>query len=104
VIVVGGAVSLGLLVRDRPPRREASLVAWDRFCAKLASAGLARQPHEGPLDYLARIQAARPRQAAEAEEITRRYVEARYGGGATREQLRKLASLVREFRAASHPA
>ena len=45
-------MALGLLVRDRPPRREASLVAWNRFCAKLAAAGLARAPYEGPLDYL----------------------------------------------------
>jgi transglutaminase-like putative cysteine protease len=104
VFVVGGAVTLGLLVRDRPPRREASLVAWNRFCAKLAAAGLARQPQEGPMDYLARVKAAQPRQAAAAEEITRRYVEARYGGGASREQLRRLASLVREFRAISHAA
>jgi transglutaminase-like putative cysteine protease len=104
VFVLGGAVTLGLLVRDRPPRREASLVAWNRFCAKLGAAGLPRSPHEGPMDYLARVKAAQPRHAAEAEEITRRYVEARYGAGATREQLRQLASLVREFRASPHPA
>jgi transglutaminase-like putative cysteine protease len=104
VFGVGGAVTIGLLVRDRPPRREASLAAWNRFCAKLAAAGLARLPHEGPLDYLARVKAARPRHAAHAEEITRRYVEARYGAGASRDELRKLASLVRDFRASSHPA
>jgi transglutaminase-like putative cysteine protease len=102
IFVVGGAVTLGLLVRDRPPRREPSLVAWNRFCGKLAAAGLPRLPQEGPMDYLARVRAARPRYAAEAEEITRRYVDARYGGGATRGELRKLANLVREFRASSH--
>jgi transglutaminase-like putative cysteine protease len=102
IFVVGGAVTLGLLVRDRPPRREPSLVAWNRFCAKLAAAGLPRLPQEGPMDYLARVRAARPQHAAEAEEITRRYVEARYGGGATRDELRKLANLVREFRASPH--
>jgi len=63
VFVVGGAVTLGLLVRDRPPRREASLVAWNRFCAKLGAAGLPRLPQEGPMDYLARVKAARPRHA-----------------------------------------
>jgi hypothetical protein len=57
---VGTAITLGLLVRDRPPRREASLVAWNRFCAKLAVAGLARAPHEGPLDFLARVRQVRP--------------------------------------------
>ena len=96
---VGAAVAIGLLVNDRPPKREASLVAWNRFCAKLAASGLPRAPHEGPLDYLARVKAARPQLAAEVEEITRRYVQARYGEGASREDLRALARLVAGFRA-----
>ena len=100
IFVVGAAVTLGLLVHERPPRREASLVAWNRFCAKLAAAGLGRAPHEGPIDFLARVRAARPAVAPAAEEITRRYVEARYGAGATRQELRDLSRLVREFRAA----
>ncbi len=97
---VGGAVTLGLLVRDRPPRREASLVAWNRYCAKLAAIGVPRDPSEGPVDYLARVRAERPRSAVSAAEITRRYVAARYGTGATREELRALRRLVRDF----HPA
>jgi transglutaminase-like putative cysteine protease len=100
VITVGGAVTIGLLVHDRPPRREASVLAWDRFCAKLASSGLVRAPHEGPLDFLARVRQSKPEAAAAAEEITRRYVEARYGSGASREELRNLSRLVREFRPA----
>ena len=77
---------------------EPSLAAWNRFCAKLAAAGLARAPHEGPLDYLRRVQAARPRSAEEAREITQRYVKARYGEGASRAELRELARRVREFK------
>jgi transglutaminase-like putative cysteine protease len=100
IIVVGGAVTLGLLVRERPPRAEMSLIAWNRFCAKLAAAGLARAPSEGPLDYLARVKATHPEWAKEAEDITERYVAARYGEGATREQLRELVNRVREFRTA----
>ena len=95
---VGTAVTIGLLVRDRPPKREPSLLAWNRFCAKLATSGLARAPHEGPLDYLARVKHARPQLAADVEEITRRYVDARYGMGASREELRALWRLVRDFR------
>ena len=97
---IGAAVTLGLLVRERPRRGDASLAAWNRYCAKLASAGLPRSPHEGPLDYLARVKAARPAIAGSAEEITRRYVAARYGPGASREDLRALAARVREFRPA----
>jgi transglutaminase-like putative cysteine protease len=104
VFAVGAAVTVGLLVRDRPPRREAALVAWNRFCHKLAASGLPRLPHEGPMDFLARVQALHPECGDEAAEITRRYVEARYGAGATREELRDLASRVREFRASPRPA
>ena len=99
-LVLGSIVSLGLLLRDRPPRREASLAAWNRFCAKLAAAGLARAPHEGPLDYLARLRTARPQVAAAAEDIVGRYIAARYGEGASRDDLRELARRVKEFRPA----
>jgi protein-glutamine gamma-glutamyltransferase len=98
ILLVGGAVTLGLLFRERRPRAEASLLAWNHFCAKLAATGLARAPHEGPLDFLARVQRAHPELSADAEEITRRYVQARYGDGATRDELRELAMRVREFR------
>jgi hypothetical protein len=98
--VVGGAITLGLLVRDRPRRREAALVAWQRYCAKLAAAGIQRAPHEGPLDFLARVRSMKPQLAPQAEEITRRYVQARYGSGASREELRDLQRRVRELRAA----
>ena len=98
--IVGGAVSLGLLVRDRPRRIEPALAAWNRFCAKLAAAGVARAAHEGPIDYLARVRSLRPQCAREAEDITQRYVDARYGAGASREALKELQRRVREFHAA----
>jgi transglutaminase-like putative cysteine protease len=104
VFAVGSAVTLGLLVRDRPPRREPSLIAWNRFCAKLGAAGIPRLAHEGPMDFLARVKAARPQYGPAAEDITQRYVQARYGPGATREELRELANRVREFRATTRPA
>jgi transglutaminase-like putative cysteine protease len=98
--LVGGAITLGLLVRDRPRRREAALVAWQSYCAKIAAAGIHRAPHEGPLDFIARVRSMKPQIAPQAEEITRRYVEARYGAGASRDDLRELQRRVRELRAA----
>jgi transglutaminase-like putative cysteine protease len=98
--LMGGAITVGLLVRDRPRRSEPALAAWNRFCAKLAAAGIARAPHEGPLDFLRRVQAARPAFASDADDITQRYVTARYGPGASRDELRELARRVREFRPA----
>ena len=95
-----GVLSLALVVRDLPRRREPAVAAWERFCAKLGAAGVARAPHEGPMDYLERVRAAMPSRAADAEAITARYVAARYGMGASKSQLRELSRLVRDFRAA----
>jgi hypothetical protein len=100
ILVVGAAVTLGLLLRERQPRVDPSLAAWNRFCAKLALAGVKRAPHEGPLDFLARVKAQRPEWSREAEEITRLYIDARYGSGASRDQLKDLAARVRDFRPA----
>jgi transglutaminase-like putative cysteine protease len=99
-VLVGGAVSFGLLVRDRPPRRDPAVIAWQRYCGKLASAGVTRAPYEGPLDFLARVKSVKPQIAADAEEITRRYIEARYGAGVTRAEERELLRRVAELRAA----
>lgn len=96
---VGGAVGLGLVLRDLPGRRDKAVLAWERFGAKLAATGLGREPWEGPMDYLARIEAARPALAPEAREIVARYVEARYGDGLPKAALGELLARVRRFRA-----
>jgi len=98
--VVGGLVGLGLVLRDLPGRRDPAVVAWERFCAKLAARGLGRAPHEGPVDFLRRVESARPDLAAEARAITAAYVEARYGEGLSRQQSRELLARVRAFRPA----
>ncbi|HLX22758.1 MAG TPA: DUF3488 and transglutaminase-like domain-containing protein [Usitatibacter sp.] len=97
---IGSIISAFLFVRDLPPRREASVAAWDRYCRKLAATGVTRAPSEGPLDFLERVRRERPHLAESAAEITRRYIEARYGDGANRGELRDLARRVREFRPA----
>jgi transglutaminase-like putative cysteine protease len=99
-LVVGGLVGLGLVLRDLPMRRDPAVVAWERFCAKLAATGIVRSPHEGPLDFLARVEVVRPAIAATARDIVGRYVEARYGGGLTKPELRELLARVRGFRPA----
>jgi protein-glutamine gamma-glutamyltransferase len=97
---VAAAISVGLLLRDRPRKADPALLAWQRYCAKLAAAGVTRAPHEGPLDFLARVASVKPHLAKEAEEITRRYVDARYGAGANKAELRELARRVGELRIA----
>ena len=103
-LAIAAIIALFLLARDRPRRREAALRAWQRYCAKLAGAGLARAPHEGPLDFGSRVVAERPQLEGAVKEITRLYVDARYGSGVSRDDERRLARLVREFRAGVGPA
>ncbi len=96
-LAVGGLLGLGLVLRDLPARRDPAVLAWERFCGKLRAAGLARSAHEGPVDYLARVEARRPALAKAAREITERYVRGRYGEGLTKRESRELLALVRRF-------
>lgn len=97
---IGGLIALGLRLRDLPRRGDPSLAAWTRFCEKLARIGLARAPHEGPVDFAERVAGTRPELEGAAREITERYVQARYGGGASPAEVRELSRLVRAFRPA----
>jgi hypothetical protein len=71
--------------------------AYARFCARLAKAGLARQPHEGPRDYLARVIRARPDLEQPASEIVEAYVALRYAADTRSETLQRLQAGVARF-------
>ncbi len=73
--------------------------AWKRFCARLARRGLARQAHEGPVDFVERVAKARPDLAERARTIGRLYAQLRYGLGGKAEQVRLLRGLVAKFKA-----
>ncbi len=95
-----GLLTLGLLawavrrmVLPDPVKR-----AWDAFCMKLATRGVARQDNEGPLDYSARVTASLPGQAGAVSRIAALYIQLRYGRDPEPEQVAELRRLVREFR------
>jgi transglutaminase-like putative cysteine protease len=76
--------------------------AWNQFCRKLAARGLARAPHEGPLDYAERAARGLPAAGEPIRRIAALYITLRYGRGAAatprgRDELRRM---VREFTAA----
>jgi transglutaminase-like putative cysteine protease len=79
------------LARAEPARR-----VYDQFCRRLGRAGLPRAPNEGPLDYAARVIAARSELRASVEHITLAYVSLRYGPG--RGNLADFKRLVSAFR------
>lgn len=82
------------LLRQYPPARDPARQLYDRFCRKLACIGIRRMPHEGPLDFSARVAQKQKLLADIVDEITRLYVSVRYGS-----QVAKLAALKKEINA-----
>jgi transglutaminase-like putative cysteine protease len=84
MLLLAGACAATLLaalfsLRTLLPGREDPVArAWERLCRKLARAGLARLPGEGPTDFARRVAIARPDLAAPVTDIADRYVRLRY--------------------------
>ena len=102
LLVLGGACVLVLLGyvmwSRRTPRRDPISRLYARFCRKLARAGIARAPHEGPLAFSERAAAARPDLASNIETITARYLDVRYGARASNDDVRALAREIALFK------
>ncbi|MGA9852664.1 MAG: DUF3488 and DUF4129 domain-containing transglutaminase family protein [Gammaproteobacteria bacterium] len=98
LILIGGILILVWLIfwwRLRTPPPSAVLRDYRRFCNKLAKCGLARESHEGPMDYAKRIGRSRPDLADRVNTITSLYINLRYAEMGSAQEFR---SLVRTFR------
>ena len=74
-------------------------LAWTRFARRLADAGVARKPGEGPLDFLSRARRALPASANALGELVQNYVALRYGAiEPAPERVRAFTRAVRNFR------
>jgi protein-glutamine gamma-glutamyltransferase len=72
------ALMLWLAWRLRAPPPPEALRLYRKFCRRLEREGLAREPHEGPLDFAARVALLRPGLAERVGRITRLYTALRY--------------------------
>jgi transglutaminase-like putative cysteine protease len=63
----------------RRVRGAPELELWDRFCHRLARAGLPRRSHEGPLDYVRRAASRWPDRASLFTTLGDAYARLRYG-------------------------
>ncbi len=103
--MVAAAAAVVLLVafaqgRTGNPRLSAISRAYLRFCGKLERGGLAKQASEAPRAYAERICRKRPQLSPQVWPITELYLSLRYGAEDPRpEEVQKLASMVRRFRA-----
>ncbi|HEX4911012.1 MAG TPA: transglutaminase domain-containing protein, partial [Permianibacter sp.] len=80
------AISAWLILRSRPVRDPVARI-YAAFCAKLARAGIRREPHETPQDFLRRAQRAFPAERGELRAFVEAYVTLRYGTGGSQREL-----------------
>jgi transglutaminase-like putative cysteine protease len=105
VLVLAFAVSLVLGWLTWQVRREVernsndkTTRAYARLCAKLAAAGIARIPHEGPETYALRVTRLRPDLAGIVTGLCRQYSFLRYSAPSTGVTLGQFQAAVRAFR------
>ncbi len=89
-------VVLALALRG-PGGHDPVVAAYARLCRKLSRAGVTREPHEGPRDFLDRAARALPHQAEALREIGRLYEALRYGPGRSATAARRLNGAVRRL-------
>jgi len=88
-VFICGVLLLGA-AQLRRSRVDAEVALWNALCRRLARAGLARAPEEGPLAYTRRAGKRWPRWAGVLARIGERYAELHYGPSSPkREQLLK---------------
>ncbi len=99
LILITGAITALVIWRGRPRPRDPEVIAWDRFCARLARAGVRRQPHEGPRDFADRAARQRPDLANGIHQVAARYIAVRYGRTRHRPQaVQALRRAIADFR------
>jgi transglutaminase-like putative cysteine protease len=101
VLMLGVGTAALIAMRPRHPR-DPIQAAWDRFCIRLANAGLSRHPDETALKYLSRIERLLdPQEALEATQIVQTYCRLRYDPTpAAPEQVRQFRRRIDAFKIA----
>ena len=87
-----------MLWRRAPNGADPAAVIYQRFCRKLASIGIIRQPNEGPADFAKRTAMLRPDLASGATSIGKLYIELRYAPHPNASALRQFGKRVSAFR------
>ena len=76
VIALIAAISVLLMLRYRPPRKDQAAVLYQKFTRKT---GVTLERGETPLVYAYRVSQQREEIAQDAQQITGHYLDARYG-------------------------
>jgi transglutaminase-like putative cysteine protease len=94
--IIGGIAFV--LLRPSTQHLDEPQRLWLKFQRKLASAGLERQPAEGPLDFAVRAAQAFPASQAKIGSIIELYLPLRYGGSHNPAHLAALEQHVNSFK------
>jgi len=92
-MIVG--VIAAFMLREALPHADPVQRLWLRFKRKLARAGVALFPYEGPRDFTQRAARQLPQRGKQIERIGELYTGLRYGG---KTDVAELQQLVRKFR------
>ncbi len=111
VLLLAAAMALALAWLTWHVRRELehnpkdqTARTYARLCAKLAAAGIARMPHEGPEAYALRVARQRPDLAGSVENLCRQYSFLRYAAPSSNLTVSQFQAAVRAFRPKASPA
>jgi transglutaminase-like putative cysteine protease len=91
-------LSAWLAWRFRPRAGDPVVQVYQQLCRALARKGLPRLAYEGPSDYLARVQQARPELAPRLAEIRAVYVRLRYEPSPLKSELGRLKYLINQLK------
>ncbi len=98
VFLLVGLFTLVMLRRLVARQHDAVQAIWLKVCNRLAKAGLPRAPHEGAVDYAARIASARPQLAPAIHDLAARYIALRYTGATPKDALLAFRNAARAFK------
>jgi hypothetical protein len=105
MILVSGTISVLFLLlffrikgRRPPGTIDYTQEVYLKFCQKLDRVGVARRPSQGPLDYAETAIALRNDLKASILDIVKLYISLRYAGNDSKDDVRRLKVLVRQFR------
>ena len=84
--------------RRFPATTDAVQHLYLKFCQKLDRIGVARSPSQGPLDYAETAIAFRNDLKTSILDIVRLYISLRYAGNDSKDDVRRLKVLVRQFK------
>lgn len=94
-VIVG--VYAWLALKPYKPKPDVVKRYYALFCEKLARAGFARKPGQGPVDYVKYVAKNRPDLKKRATDITDLYVQLRYRGQASKDVLATFIKKVKAF-------